>query len=102
MLSPRKSTERLSWTKHHMLLACLTAQRSPDPNTQVGAAIIDPYNRIVGLGYNGPPRGIKPEIIPWEREGEYVHTKYPYIQHAEKNAIANSNSSVVPIMVRVS
>lgn len=76
-----------------MLLAKVTAMRSQDPNTQVGACIISQENRVLGLGYNGPPRGV--EDIPWERENaDPLLTKYPYIVHAEVNAILNANSSV--------
>ena len=86
--------DRLSWDDHHMLLAMLTAQRSLDPNTQVGACIVDQKNRILGLGYNGFPRGVGPHSLPWERKGEPLNTKYPYVVHAEKNAIYNAKRDV--------
>lgn len=73
-----------------MLIALLAAQRSPDPNTQVGACIVDNKNRILGTGYNGAPRGVPACYVPWDREAEtYNLTKYAYVVHAEKNAIAN-------------
>ena len=88
-------TERLCWDDHHMLLAQVTAQRSPDPNTQVGACIVNKNNKVLGVGYNGTPKGIHPSHIPWERENEDpLLTKYPYIVHAEKNAIFNATESV--------
>ena len=77
-----------------MLLAISAAQRSPDPNTQVGACIVDKKNRVLGLGYNGFPRGISNHGFPWNREGEPLETKYPYIVHAEKNAIYNANGPI--------
>jgi len=90
---PRK--ERLNWQDYHMLQALVAAQRSPDPNTQVGACIVDIKNRTLGLGYNGFPRGISTSQFPWEREGkDPLKTKYPFVVHAEKNAIYNANSSV--------
>ncbi len=90
-MQPRQ--DRLSWPDHHMVIAMVTAQRSPDPNTQVGACIVSPENRILGTGYNGAPRGLDPEDMPWDREHELGpdHTKYMWVVHAESNAILNSN-----------
>lgn len=86
---------RICWGDHHMALALTTAQRSCDPNTQVGACIVDARNRIVGLGYNNPPKGISCNQIPWNRKNEDAYeTKYPYVIHAERNAINNANNSV--------
>lgn len=93
-VQPRNETQRLVWNDHHMLLALITAQRSSDPSSQVGAVIVDTKNRIRGLGYNGPPHGLAPNQIPWEREGELHKTKYAYIVHAEKNAIINAYTPV--------
>lgn len=79
-----------------MLQALVISQRSPDPNTQVGAAVVDRNNIVLGLGYNGLPRGIQPKAILWDRHSnDPLKTKYPYIVHAEKNAIYNASSSVV-------
>ena len=87
--------DRRCWNDYNMLLACVAALRSPDPNTQVGAYICDVHNRPISNGYNGTPRGIDPEDIPWDRKNEDpLKTKYPYIAHAEKNAILNSISPV--------
>lgn len=78
-----------------MLLALMTAQRSPDPNTQVGACIVNSRNQVLGVGYNGLPRGIEPNWISWKREEkDPLQTKYPYIVHAEKNAIYNTGNIV--------
>ncbi|GIY42891.1 deoxycytidylate deaminase [Caerostris darwini] len=80
----------LPWNDYFMSLCYLTAARSKDPNTKVGACIVDKENRIVSLGYNGMPRGIKDEQLPWNKEGTYKYqTKYPYVCHAEMNAILN-------------
>ena len=87
--------DRLNWADHHMLLALVTAQRSADPNTQVGACIVSEKNRVLGVGYNGPPKGICPSQIPWARKDkDPAQTKYPYIVHAEKNAIYNAYECV--------
>lgn len=89
-----KKTRRdnfLGWDEYFMALAVLSAMRSKDPNTQVGACIVNEENRIVGIGYNGFPAGCSDEELPWGREGEYLDTKYPYVCHAEMNAILNSD-----------
>jgi len=78
-----------------MLLALVTSQRSPDPSTQVGAYICDTMNRNLSTGYNSVPRGIDPESISWERQAEdEFDTKYPFIVHAERNAVLNAYGSV--------
>lgn len=74
-----------------MGIALLSAQRSKDPNTQVGACIVNPEKKIVGTGYNGFPIGCSDDELPWLREGDFTETKYPYVCHAELNAILNSN-----------
>jgi len=81
----------LSWDETFMLMAELISQRSKDPSTQAGAVIVDENKIIVGLGYNGFPRGIKDEELPWERKGDFLDTKYAYVVHAEENAIYNAN-----------
>jgi len=85
---------RISWDECFMKIAHVIADRSPDPSTQAGAVIVNGDNVVVGMGYNGWPRGIKMDDLPWEREGEYHETKYAYVCHAEENAIYNVNSSV--------
>jgi dCMP deaminase len=76
-----------------MGVAVLSSLRSKDPNTQVGACIVNTDHKIVGVGYNGFPIGVDDDEIPWEREGEWLETKYPYVCHAELNAILNAISS---------
>ena len=85
-----KRDDVLSWDQYFMAVAHLSALRSKDPNTRVGACIVNPEKRIVGLGYNGFPMGCDDDVYSWEREGEYLDTKYPYVVHAELNAILNS------------
>lgn len=84
----------IDWETYFMGIAYLSAQRSKDPSTQVGACIVDNDDKIVGIGYNGFPRGILDSEYPWERTGELMDTKYPYVVHAELNAILNSKGSL--------
>jgi len=85
-----KRKDYISWDEYFMGVALLSAQRSKDPNTQVGACIVNQQKKIVGVGYNGFPTGCSDEDLPWNREGDFLDTKYPYICHAELNAILNS------------
>ena len=73
-----------------MGVALLSGRRSKDPSTQVGACIVNPQNKIVGAGYNGLPMGCSDEDFPWDKNGDFLHTKYPYVCHAELNAILNN------------
>jgi dCMP deaminase len=73
-----------------MGVALLSACRSKDPNTQVGACIVNDKNKIVGAGYNGLPTGCNDDEFPWDKKGDFLDTKYPYICHAELNAILNN------------
>lgn len=86
----KKRENYISWDQYFMGVALLSAQRSKDPNTQVGACIVNSEHRIVGVGYNGFPSGCEDDMLPWAREGEYLDTKYPFVVHAELNAILNS------------
>ena len=83
----------LRWDEYFMAIAKLSALRSKDPNTQVGACIVDSSNRILSIGYNGAPNGFHDDVFPWEREGEKMDTKYAYVCHAELNAILNYRGS---------
>jgi len=85
-----KRADYISWDEYFMGTAILSGKRSKDPSTQVGACIVDENKRIVGTGYNGAPRGIDDADFPWEREGDFLNTKYAYVCHAELNAILNS------------
>lgn len=84
-----KRENYLSWEEYFMGIALLSAQRSKDPGTQVGACIVGKDNKILSVGYNGMPTGCSDDDLPWEREGEVLDTKYPYVCHAELNAILN-------------
>lgn len=84
-----KRGDYINWDEYFMGIAMLAARRSKDPNTQVGACIVSPENIIISTGYNGMPKGCSDDEYPWDREGE--QTKYPYVVHAELNAILNAN-----------
>ncbi|HHU53777.1 MAG TPA: dCMP deaminase family protein [Clostridiaceae bacterium] len=86
----KKRENYISWDEYFMGVALLSAQRSKDPNTQVGACVVNPDNKIVSVGYNGMPLGVSDDEFPWAREGELLDTKYPYVCHAELNAILNN------------
>lgn len=73
-----------------MGVALLSARRSKDPSTQVGACIVNDKNKIVGAGYNGLPIGCHDDEFPWSKQGEFLDTKYPFVCHAELNAILNN------------
>lgn len=85
-----KRTDYISWDEYFMGIALISAKRSKDPNTQVGACIVDSDNKIVGIGYNGLPMGCSDDEFPWGNQGNFLETKYPYTCHAELNAILNS------------
>ncbi len=87
-----KRKDYLKWDEYFMAVALLSAQRSKDPNTQVGACVANKQNKIVGVGYNGFPWGCSDDKLPWGRDGKYLETKYPYVCHAELNAVLNSIS----------
>ncbi|MDA3835224.1 MAG: dCMP deaminase family protein [Spirochaetales bacterium] len=87
-----KRTDYISWDEYFMGVAILSSHRSKDPSTQVGACIVDREKKIVGVGYNGFPIGCNDDELPWDREGDFLDTKYPYVCHAELNAILNSIS----------
>jgi len=92
----RKREEYLSWDDYFTAVAFLSARRSKDPNTQVGCCIVDSNKCIVGIGYNGFPRGCSDEHLPWARVADSeLHKKYPYVVHAEVNAILNKGSKDV-------
>lgn len=85
-----KRKDYISWDQYFMGIAKLAAMRSKDPNTQVGACIVGQDNKILSIGYNGLPRGCSDDEFPWARQADSeVDTKYPYVTHAELNAILN-------------
>ena len=89
-----KRSDYISWDEYFMGIAMLSACRSKDPNTQVGACIVNDRNRIMSVGYNGFPSGCDDDEFPWEREGNAFDTKYPYVCHAELNAILNASGDL--------
>ena len=87
-----KRTDYINWDEYFMGIAMLAARRSKDPNTQVGACIVSDDNIIISTGYNGMPKGCSDDVFPWDRSGENeAATKYPYVVHAELNAILNAS-----------
>lgn len=110
----KKREDYLEWPEYFMAVAFLSAMRSKDPCTQVGACIVDSNNRIVGVGYNGMPIGCSDDTLPWgKNSSKPIETKYMYgkdffslitqqcddfdlnflVCHAEMNAIMNKNSA---------
>jgi dCMP deaminase len=87
-----KREDYISWEQYFMGIALLSAKRSKDPNTQVGCCIVDRRRRVVAVGYSGFPTGCSDDDLPWERTGAPLDTKYPYVCHAELNAILNRNA----------
>ncbi|MBQ1274999.1 MAG: dCMP deaminase family protein [Cellulosilyticum sp.] len=92
-----KRQEYISWDDYFMGIALLAAKRSKDPNTQVGACIVSGdapngfnHNTILSVGYNGLPIGCSDDHFPWGRDGDFLDTKYPFVVHAELNAILNA------------
>jgi dCMP deaminase len=90
-----KRKDYISWDEYFMGIALLSAKRSKDPSTQVGACIVNQYNKIVGIGYNGFPIGCDDDQLPWDKSSQSANeTKYPYVVHAEANAILNSTKDL--------
>ncbi len=89
----KKRKDYLEWDEFFMGIAKLSAGRSKDPNTQVGACIVGDDNRILSIGYNGAPNNFDDDLFPWNREGDPLNTKYLYVCHAERNAIGNYRGS---------
>lgn len=86
-----KREDYINWDEYFMGIALLSANRSKDPNTCVGACIVSEDNRILSVGYNGMPAGCSDDDFPWDREGDLYNAKYAYVCHAEMNAILNYN-----------
>ena len=92
----------ITWDEYFMGIAKLSAMRSKDPNTKVGACIVNNEKKVVSIGYNGFPIGCKDSDYPWEREGSFLGTKYAYVVHAELNAILNSKENLTGCTIYVS
>ena len=91
-MEEKHRTDYISWDEYFMGIAQLSALRSKDPSTQVGACIVDKAHKVVSIGYNGMPVGVDDERIPWGH-GEGLESKYLYVCHAELNAILNTRDS---------
>lgn len=89
-MATKKRQGYISWDEYFMGIALLSGCRSKDPGTQVGACIVNTQNKIVGTGYNGLPIGCHDDEFPWNKQGSFLDTKYPYVCHAELNAILNN------------
>lgn len=87
---PAVKDNQISWDEYFMNVAILTSKRSKDENTKVGACLVDACNRIIGCGYNGFIKGVDNSVFPSTRDGEWINTKYPFVVHAELNAILNT------------
>jgi dCMP deaminase len=86
-----KREDYISWDEYFMGVSLLSSMRSKDPSTQVGACIVSDENKILSVGYNGFPRGCSDDEFPWERSADKMNnTKYPFVCHAELNAILNA------------
>jgi dCMP deaminase len=83
-----------TWDEFYMGLALWAAERSKDPNTQVGACVVDKDGYEASVGYNGMPIGMSDDEVTWQRDGKYSETKYAYIVHAEANALIKTNRDV--------
>lgn len=81
----------INWDEYFMALAELSALRSKDPSTQVGACIVDDDHKVVTIGYNGMPRHVDEDQLTWNK-GEGLDSKYLYVCHAEMNAILNTRN----------
>lgn len=90
-MEEKMRSDNISWDEYFMGIACLSALRSKDPSTQVGACVVDQDHKVVSIGYNGMPRRIDDDILPWGH-GEGLESKYLYVCHAEFNAILNTRN----------
>lgn len=84
-----KRRDYINWDEYFMGVAQLSGLRSKDPNSQVGACIVSRDNKILSMGYNGFPLGCSDDEFPWDREGDFLETKYAFVTHSELNAILN-------------
>lgn len=98
----QKRSQYISWDEYFMGVAKLSGLRSKDPSTQVGAVIVSEDKRILSVGYNGFPNGCDDDEFPWSRDGDFLSSKYPFVVHAELNAILNSKTSLKNATIYVS
>ena len=83
--------DRITWNEYFMTIAQVSALRSKDPNSKVGAVLVSEDNKRLSIGYNGAPRAFDDSKVPWNRDPElpYIDRKYPYMCHAEMNSVVN-------------
>jgi len=96
-----KRQDYITWDEYFMGIAILSANRSKDPNTTVGACIVNKNNRVLTTGYNGTPVGLSDDEMPWERDGGFKETKYAYVCHSELNAILNYKGDLSDTIIYV-
>lgn len=96
-----KRQDYITWDEYFMGIAILSANRSKDPNTTVGACIVNKNNRVLTTGYNGTPVGLSDDEMPWERVGDFKETKYAYVCHSELNAILNYKGDLTDTIIYV-
>ncbi len=89
-----KRKDYITWDEYFMGVAMLSAMRSKDPSTQVGACVASQKNKVLTMGYNGMPIGCSDDQMPWGKEGDEIDQKYLYVCHAEFNAILNARVSL--------
>lgn len=91
-----KRVDYLNWEAFFVSVAKVCAMRSKDPSTQVGAVIVNPLKQIIATGYNGFPRGVDDDEFPWSKsqDQDWTNTKYPYVAHAELNAIVSARTNL--------
>jgi len=89
-----KRNNYLTWTEYFITIAQVCSLRSKDPNTQVGVVIVNKNKEIIATGYNGLPWGCNDDNYPWENnQKNWLETKYPYVVHAEANAIIHARQA---------
>lgn len=99
-----RTFDNISWDEYFMSIAVLSSLRSKDPHTKVGACIVSKDHKVLSLGYNGRPIGIDDYEIPWEGSDSghtMLDSKYPYVCHAELNAILNSGHQLQDSIIYV-
>lgn len=85
----RRPLHRPAWPDYFLEIAEAVSHRSHDGETQVGVVVVDENKRILATGYNGFPPGADDGTLPNLRPD-----KYPFMVHAEMNAIAASRQDL--------
>lgn len=91
----KSQNDNMDWNEYFMSIAIVSSLRSKDPSKKVGCCIVDnTTKRIISIGYNGFPRGCNDSQLSWAKDGDWLDQKYPYVVHAEANAIVNANKAM--------